>query len=62
MASNKQAMVEKYGSLEAYKQHMRDVASKPRPNGGTGGYAKRPDLAVIHGKKSKRNKAMKGEL
>lgn len=46
MAGNKQAgqktvatMIEKYGSYEAYRQAMRERASKGGKNGNTGGFA-----------------------
>lgn len=39
-----------YGSMEAYKQFMRDIGSKGGRNGNTGGFAGRPDLARAAGR------------
>ena len=42
-----------YGSMEAYKQFMRDIGSKGGRNGHTGGFAGRPDLAAAAGRLAK---------
>ena len=42
-----------YGSLEAYKQFMREIGSKGGKNGHTGGFAGRPDLAAAAGRLAK---------
>ena len=42
-----------YGSMEAYRQFMRDIGSKGGRAGNTGGFAGRPDLAAAAGRLAK---------
>lgn len=42
-------LIEKYGSIENWKAHMREIASHKRPNGGKGGFAANRELAKTAG-------------
>lgn len=54
MIGAKDNLIKIYGSYEAYRQHMREIAKRPRPN--QKGSFKNKELASRAGKISRRNK------
>ena len=55
-------MIKKFGSHEAYKEHMRSIAAKGGKNGRTGGFFANRAAAVLAGEKGGRiSKRRKGD-
>jgi len=52
MVVGQDKLIEKYGSIENWKAHMREIASHKRPNGGKGGFAANRELAKTAGAKA----------
>lgn len=50
----RQTMIKKFGSEEAYLEHMKAIAIKGGSNGHKGGFAGNPELAREAGKKGGR--------
>ena len=54
------SMIKKYGSMDAYRVHMRSLGAIGGKNGHTGGFAANRELARIAGAKGGKKSSRKG--
>ena len=61
-----ESMIEKHGSAEAVREHMKSIGAKGGRNGNTGGFAARPDISKtagsVGGSRSKKGYRLLGEV